>query len=152
MGDIMSVQAGDELYNAHILALAGDIPRAGRLREPQAAADVESRLCGSRMHVELALDRQGRIADFAHETEACALGQAAVSIVARTIVGRPAAELRALRARMQAMLEQGGAPPSGAWRALRLLEGVQDYPMRHGSVMLVFRGVEQCLEQLEGNP
>ena len=43
----MSVQAGEELYNAHILALAGDMPRAGRLAHPQAAADVENRLCGS---------------------------------------------------------------------------------------------------------
>jgi len=148
----MSVQAGEELYNAHILALAGDMPRAGRLAHPQAAADVESRLCGSRMHVELSLTKEARIADFAHETEACALGQAAASIVARTIVGRPAAELRAVSARMRAMLEEGGPPPAGVWRSLRLLAGVRDYPMRHGSVMLVFRGVEACLQQILDQP
>lgn len=144
-----SMQAGEELYNAHILALAGDMPRLGRLARPQASADVESRLCGSRMHVELSLDAKGRIAEFAHETEACALGQAAVAIVASRIIGRPSAELRRLAQRMAAMLEQGGPPPGGIWRPLRLLAGVKDYPMRHGSVMLVFRGVEQCLDRLQ---
>ncbi|MEC7234818.1 MAG: iron-sulfur cluster assembly scaffold protein, partial [Pseudomonadota bacterium] len=63
----------NELYNQRILHLAAEVPHLGRLAAPGAQADAVSRLCGSRVHVELCLDVDGRVTDFAHELQACAL-------------------------------------------------------------------------------
>ncbi len=84
----------DDVYNKKILELAGNIPRLGRLDRPQASATAQSRLCGSVITVDLVLDG-GRVADFAHEVKACALGQASASVLARAVVGAEVAEIRA---------------------------------------------------------
>ena len=72
-----------DLYNEKILAYAANIPRLGRLEHPDASATHRSRLCGSQVTVDLKME-DGRVADFAHDVKACALGQASSSIMAQT--------------------------------------------------------------------
>ena len=140
----------NELYNKRILELAGHIPAIGYLGEGDhiARADAVSRLCGSKVHVELSLDARGRVGAFAHIVEACALGQASSSVMAREIVGSTPQELRDVAAQMRAMLKVGGPPPSGKWRDLEVLAPVRDFPNRHASTLLTFDAVEDCLQQL----
>ena len=91
--------------------------------------------------------QNNKVADFGMEARACALGQAAASIVARNIIGADKAELYRLREEMRAMLKEGGPPPSGArWKDLAALEAIRDYPQRHASTMLVFDAVCECLD------
>ena len=71
----------DDIYNARILTLAADIPRLGRLPAPEASASKHSKLCGSTVTVDLVTDG-GTVTDFAHDVKACALGQAASSLMA----------------------------------------------------------------------
>ena len=120
----------NDLYNQRILQLAADIPHIGHLDAPAAKADAASRLCGSTVHVELALGADGRVSDFAQIVEACALGQASSSVMAREIIGN-AAELRDLAAAI-AMLKQAAPPPHwpGLMRGdLQVLEPVRDLPI-----------------------
>ena len=142
----------NELYNQRILKLAADIPHIGMLDTPQATADAVSRLCGSKVHVELSLaeDSTGNVvvAAFAHEVEACALGQASSSVMAREIIGSTPQELRQIGATMRAMLKEEGPPPTGRWADLEVLEPVRDYKNRHASTLLTFDAVEDCLQQL----
>jgi len=142
----------NELYNQRILKLAAVIPHVGALDAPQAAADAQSRLCGSKVHVELSLADDGSgnvaVAAFAHEVEACALGQASSSVMAREIIGSSPQELRQVGATMRAMLKEEGAPPTGRWADLEVLEPVRDYKNRHASTLLTFDAVEDCLQQL----
>ena len=102
-----------DIYNSRILELAANLPRIGRLDAPDASATAHSKLCGSTVTVDVALGPDGRVVDFAHDVKACALGQASSSIMARNVLGADAAELRALRDTMRAMLKQNGAPPGG---------------------------------------
>ncbi len=83
----------NDVYNSRILELAGNIPRLGRLDEPDATATAHSKLCGSTVTVDLKMDGD-TVTDFAHEVKACALGQASSSIMARNVVGAKADELR----------------------------------------------------------
>lgn len=137
-----------ELYSDRILEAAAAIPAARRLAAPDASAKKVSRVCGSEVEVDLTLD-DGKVADFGMEARACALGQAAASIVARNIIGAEAGELYRLRDEMRAMLKDGGPPPSGArWADLAALEPIRDYPQRHASTMLVFEAVAACLDQI----
>jgi NifU-like protein involved in Fe-S cluster formation len=138
----------DDIYSQRILALAANIERIGRLAQPDASARAHSRLCGSTVTVDLVMDGDV-VADFAHDVKACALGQASSSVMARTVVGASAAELRALRATMLAMLKENGPPPEGRFAELRYLEPVRDYRARHASTMLTFDAVVDALDQIE---
>jgi NifU-like protein involved in Fe-S cluster formation len=138
----------DEMYNRRILELAADIPRQGRLDAPDASATAHSKLCGSTVTVDLKV-ADGVVTDFAHDVKACALGQASSSIMARNVVGTSAAELRDLREAVRKMLKENGAPPSGKWDDVKVLEPVRDYKARHASTLLTFDAVVEALDQIE---
>ena len=138
----------DEMYNRRILELAADIPRQGRLDAPDASATAHSKLCGSTVTVDLKV-ADGVVTDFAHDVKACALGQASSSIMARNVVGSSAAELRDLREAVRRMLKENGAPPTGRWDDVKVLEPVRDYKARHASTLLTFDAVVDALDQLE---
>lgn len=138
----------NQVYNARILQLAADIPRIGRLPHPDATATGYSRLCGSTITVDVAM-REGKVADYAHELKACALGQASASIMARNVIGATPAELREARDALRRMLKENGPPPGGKWADLAVLEPVRDYKARHGSTMLAFDAVVDAVEKVE---
>jgi NifU-like protein involved in Fe-S cluster formation len=139
----------NEVYNKKILELAGNIPRIGRLPDPDATATAHSKLCGSTVTIDLKMDGD-IVTDFAHDVKACALGQASSSIMARGIVGASAAELRKLREDMRRMLKENGAPPAaGRWTDIAVLEPVRDYKTRHASTMLTFDAVVSAIDQIE---
>jgi NifU-like protein involved in Fe-S cluster formation len=138
----------NEIYNRRILELAADIPRLGRLERPDASATAHSKLCGSTVTVDVAVD-DGVVTDFAHDVKACALGQASSSIMARHVVGSTADEIRTVRDAMRRMLKENGTPPEGKWEELRVLEPVRDYKARHASTMLTFDAVVNALDQMK---
>jgi SUF system NifU family Fe-S assembly protein len=138
----------NEVYNQRILELAADIPRLGRLEDPDATATAHSKLCGSTVTVDLKMEGD-TVTDFAHEVKACALGQASSSIMARQVIGAKAAELRELRESVRKMLKENGAAPAGKWTDIAVLEPVRDYKARHASTMLTFDAVVSAIDQIE---
>lgn len=134
-----------ELYNEKILDFAANIPRLGRLPEPDGTASVRSRLCGSTVAVDVNVE-DDKVADFAHDVKACALGQASSSIMARHVVGATLEELREVHDTMRAMLKEGGPPPTGKWADLAYLEPVKDHRARHASTMLTFEATVEAFE------
>ncbi len=138
----------DDIYNKRILALAGSIPRLGRLNHPDATATAHSRLCGSTVTVDLTMEN-GVVTDFAHEVKACALGQASSSIMAAHIIGASGGELRQVRDAMVKMLKEDGAAPDGRFADLKFLEPVRNYKARHASTLLTFDAVVDAVDQIE---
>lgn len=138
----------DDVYNKHILEFAGNIPRLGRLADAQGSASAHSRLCGSSITVDLVLDGD-RIADYAHDVKACALGQASASILARSIIGATKAEVRSAREAVRQMLKENGAPPDGRFADMKFLEPVRDYKARHASTMLPFDATCAAIDEIE---
>lgn len=138
----------DAIYNKKILEFAGNIPRLERLENPQASARAHSKLCGSTVDVDVVME-DGKVSDYGQSVNACALGQAASSVVGRLIIGADGDELRLVRDQMQAMLKENGPPPAGKWEDLQYLEPVRDYPARHTSTMLIFEAVVDAVEQIE---
>ena len=138
----------NDIYNKRIIELAGNIPRLGRLPDPDASATAHSKLCGSTVKIDLKMDGPV-VSDFAHDVKACALGQASSSIMARHIVGSKPDELRALRDNVRKMLKENGPPPDGKWSEIAVLEPVRDYKARHASTMLTFDAVVDAIGQIE---
>jgi NifU-like protein involved in Fe-S cluster formation len=136
----------DEIYNTRILELAGAISRTERLPAPQGTATGHSKLCGSTVTVDLDLN-DGRVSNYGQSVKACLLGQASASVVAREIVGSTPEELREIARIMRAMLKDNGAPPSGRWADLAVLEPVRNYKARQPSTLLVFDAVEKALDE-----
>jgi NifU-like protein involved in Fe-S cluster formation len=137
-----------DLYSQKILEIAANQPIPGRLPNPDATARRVSRVCGSSIEVDVAVE-QGAIIGYGHKISACALGQTSAAIVARQIVGTSIAEFRAVRAQMTAMLKADGPPPTGKWSDLGYLEPVRDYLPRHTSTLLVFDAVVEALDKIE---
>ncbi len=138
----------NEVYNKRILELAANIERLRRLDAPDATASALSRLCGSKVTVDICMDGDV-VSDFGHEVKACALGQASSSLMARHVVGASAEELRALRKQMYAMLKEEGDPPGGRWAELEVLLPVRDFKPRHASTLLTFDAVVDAIDKVE---
>jgi NifU-like protein involved in Fe-S cluster formation len=138
-----------DLYHPRIFELAAEIPHLGRLPAPQGSAMRHSRLCGSTVTADVSLDAQGRIAEFALEVEACALGQASAAVLARGAINAAPAEIADALEALHAMLKAGGPPPHGRFWELRHLEGVREYPARHLSVMLAWQAALAACEKAQ---
>lgn len=124
-----------KLYSQRILALAADIPHAERLAHPQVSARKRSPLCGSTVTVDLVL-RDGRIAEFGQEVRACALGQAAASVVGANVLGRTREEVARAREQLSAMLKTEGPVPEAPFEGLEVLLPAREYKNRHASILL----------------
>lgn len=135
----------DDLYSAKVLTLAAETPRSGRLAAPDGSAEKVAKLCGSRIVVDVALGPDGRVADFAQEVKACALGQAAASVLGEHVVGAAPEEVSAARDQLRAMLKTGGPAPTGRFADLGALALVRDYPARHASTLLAFDAAVEAL-------
>jgi NifU-like protein involved in Fe-S cluster formation len=138
----------NDIYNRKILELAADIPALRRLEAPDATAVAHSRLCGSKVTVDLTM-KDGVVTGFGHDVKACALGQASSSIMARHVMGATGEELRTVREQMYKMLKEAGPPPSGKWADLEALLPVRDFKARHASTLLTFDAVADAVNQIE---
>ncbi|WP_300391868.1 iron-sulfur cluster assembly scaffold protein [Henriciella sp.] len=136
-----------ELYHNRVLELAANIPHVGTLADADASVEKVSRVCGSVVRVDIRLSEDGETVEaIAVEPKACALGQAATSVLAENIVGARVEDVLSARDALRAMLKDGGKPPAGRFAELRHLAGVADYPPRHTSTMLAFEAACEAIE------
>lgn len=137
-----------KLYSGRILALAADIPHLGRLPAPGGSARKRSMLCGSTITVDLVM-RDGRVAEFAQDVKACALGQASAAVLGRVVLGRSRAELEAARDALQAMLQDGGPVPPAPFDGYEVLIPARDYKNRHASILLALDATCAAIAEAE---
>lgn len=132
------------IYQDKILAYAGNIPRLGKLPDATHKGEAVSRACGSEISVYLKLE-DGLIVDYAQKVDACALGSAAASIVAGSIVGCSPAEIEQARDEMRAMLKEDGPVPGGSFAELGLLQSARSLTNRHSSMLLALEASVRAL-------
>ncbi|MCE8439047.1 iron-sulfur cluster assembly scaffold protein [Rhodovulum sulfidophilum] len=139
-----------KLYSQKILALAAEIPHLDRLEAPMGTARKRSPLCGSTVTVDLDV-KDGRIVRFGQDVKACALGQAAASVVGSAILGRTRAEIEAARDQLRAMLKEEGPVPSAPFEGLEVLLPARDYKNRHASIMLSLEATLDAFDAAEAS-
>jgi NifU-like protein involved in Fe-S cluster formation len=139
----------DALYSREILRRTTQLQHLGRLAHPQASADRVAKLCGSTIHVDLDLDRD-RVAGFAMEIEACALGQAAAAILSQAVIGATTAEIREARDALRRMLKGENTEFPVRFQDLSVLSAVRDYPARHASTLLSLEATCDAIDTIEG--
>ena len=126
-----------KLYSTRILGLAADIPHRTRLDAPDGSAKRRSPLCGSTVTVDLNV-MDGKITGFGQDVKACALGQAAASVVGHNVIGLDEQAVQTGRDQLFAMLKSGGPTPDAPFDGLEVLGPAADYKNRHTSILLTF--------------
>jgi len=135
-----------KLYSQRILALAAGIPHVGRLEHPQGTAMKRSPLCGSTVTVDVMV-ADGRIADFAQDVKACALGQSSASVLGAHAIGRIRAEIEAARDQLKTMIKEDGPTPEAPFDDLEVLRPARDYKNRHASILLAWDATLAAMDE-----
>lgn len=135
-----------KLYSTRILALAAEIPHLGRLEAPQASVKKRSPLCGSTVTVDLSL-KDGRVANFAQEVKACALGQASAAVLGEAVIGRTPEELEAAASALESMLKQDGPVPPAPFDGYEALLPAREFKNRHASILLSVQAAAEAARQ-----
>jgi nitrogen fixation NifU-like protein len=115
----------DALYRDEILDHYFASPHRGHLESPDLSAELDNPLCGDRIRLELGLEPEGRTGRVRFDGHGCAISQAAASMLAEHLEGRPVAEARQFSA--DDMVRLLGIPLTPArlkcgllaWRALQ---------------------------------
>ncbi|EEX10730.1 nitrogen-fixing NifU domain protein [Ruegeria lacuscaerulensis ITI-1157] len=137
-----------KLYSGRILELAADIPHLQRLESPDATVKKRSPLCGSTVTVDVKV-KDGRVSEFGQDVKACALGQAAASVVGGAVIGATRAQIEQARDQLAAMLKQNGPAPDAPFDGLEVLMPARDYKNRHASIMLALDATAEAMAQAE---
>ncbi len=127
----------EKLYTLEILRLAAATADHPRLAAADFSEQRRAPTCGSTMTVDLAFSPDGRVSAYGHDVKACALGQAAATILARAICGMTVAELVEGRDAFALWLATPDAPRPD-WPDIELLAPARAYPARHGAMLLPF--------------
>ena len=135
-----------KLYSTRILALAADIPHFGRLDHADGTATCRSPQCGSKVTVDVTVN-DGMIAEFAQDVKACALGQAAASVVGSAILGQTKTNIQAGRNALAEMLNTGVAAIPAPFDRLEVLAPAAEFKNRHASILLSFDATLAAFEQ-----
>lgn len=138
-----------QLYSKRILALAADIPHAGQLDAPEARVKKRSPLCGSTVTVDVVVD-DGRVADFAQNVKACALGQSSAAVLGAHVIGRTRDEIAAAREALFNMLREDGPTPPAPFEDLEVLRPAQEYRNRHPSILLAWDALLEGMDEARG--
>ena len=136
-----------KLYSGQILELAADIPHHTRLDAPGATVKKRSPLCGSTVTVDLTLEN-GTVAAYGQDVKACALGQAAASVVGAAIVGTTPEQIIRARDELRAMLKEDGPTRSAPFDGLEVLRAAVAFKNRHASILLTLEAASDAVAQL----
>ena len=135
-----------KLYSDRILALAADMSATTPLQEPHISVKKRSPLCGSVVTVDIKV-KAGKVTGYAQDVKACALGQAAASVVGRSIVGCDRAQIEKAHDALQAMLTSNGPTPEAPFERLEVLLPAKDKKNRHASILLVLEAASEAMQK-----
>ena len=133
-----------KLYSGRILALAADIPNTERLEPPAISVKKRSPLCGSSVTVDVVFDGE-TVSAFGQDVKACALGQAAASVIGGAIVGASLDQVKQAQGALHTLLTEGGPAPLAPFEELEVLRPAKDFKNRHASIMLALDATVEAI-------
>ncbi len=138
----------EALYTREVLRLAASAPSCGHLEAPDVAVTKTSRICGSRISIEVRF-RNGKVSEYAQTIKACALGQASATIVARHIIGKTLEDIAPVAEAVGKLLREAGPPPGGEWADFKVFIPARRHKSRHSAIMLPFEALHEAFSCVE---
>ena len=136
-----------DLYSKRILALAANIALTERLDNPQSTVKKRSPMCGSMVTVDICIN-ENKVVNYGHEVKACALGQAAASVISKSIIGSDTDQILTAREELINMLTKDGSPPNKPFEELEVLKPAKDFKNRHSSILLTFDALADAINEI----
>ena len=137
----MTARRGSVLYSPALLSLAVGLSDYRFNPAAIATGRARSRTCGST--VALSSGDEGHIVDLGLKVAACAVGQAAATIFARSAAGKHRQDCEVALVEIRDWLSGSGQLPS--WPGFEALEPARDYPGRHEAIQLPWRAALDAL-------
>jgi NifU-like protein involved in Fe-S cluster formation len=137
------------LYSLDVLRLAASTASLQRLDNPQASVEKRSPTCGSRVRVDVIVDRDGKVEAVGAELHACALGQASTALMAAHAQGRTSAEIAKARDSLREFLK-GEADGPGDWPGLDVFAAARKHSGRHAAILLAFEAAAEAAATAAG--
>ena len=138
----MPASSTAKLYSTELLSLATELasyPFDGTL---PLQGEVRSRTCGSTLKITAGCDEAGRLQTLGLSVTACAVGQAAATIFARSAKGCGLTEIERRFAEIEEWLSNEGAPLP-QWPGFAALAPARDHKGRHGALVMPWKaGIE----------
>jgi nitrogen fixation NifU-like protein len=101
----------------------------GQLEGADGRAEGHNPLCGDHLSLAVRLDGE-RISDIRFEGNGCAISTASASLMTEAVKGKERREVKALFARVHALLTEPHATADSALGKLAALSGVREFPAR----------------------
>ncbi len=145
----MSAGNAGKLYSPAMLSLATELASYPLPGDWPLTASARSRTCGSTVEMGLKLARDGAVESIGLKVSACAVGQASAALLARSIVGKSAADIGAARGQIADWLDGKGGLPE--WPEFELLEAARDSKGRHGALLLPWNAAVEALSMVQAS-
>ena len=143
----------DDVYREAIL----DHSRSPRNREKLERADITADgvnpFCGDEIHVQIALDGDGRVARVGLQGVGCAINQAAGSMLTETVLSMTDGEIEAV-SNLFGRLMNGGTLSEAELAELGDLQelvGVRQFPVRIKCTLLAWSTLREGIEEYRRN-
>ena len=88
--------------------------------------------------------RDGRVAEFAQDVKACALGQASSALMAAAVKGATLPRLEQVTADLRAYLS-GASEALPDWPGMEIFTPARAYPARHAAILIPFEAVSAAV-------
>lgn len=140
----MSADTTAKLYTPNLLSLATELaayPMSGAWQTEGAA---RSPTCGSSLLLGINLTDEEAISGLGLGVSACAVGQAAATLFARSAKGAKLASINLALAQIEAWMKDHSAPDPG-WPDFDALSAARDLKGRHGAILLPWKAAQQAL-------
>ncbi len=140
----MPASTAAKLYTPNLLSLATELAAYPISGDWQAAGEARSSTCGSSLTVGINLTDQDAIAELGLGVSACAVGQAAAALFARSAAGARLTSINPVLAQIEAWMEDPSAPEPD-WPDFHALSAARELKGRHGAILLPWKAAQQAL-------
>ncbi len=134
----------DDLYHEAILEHRRHPRNSDRLEDPDITADGVNPFCGDEIHIQIALDSEGRVSRVGLQGVGCAINQATGSMLSDAIQGKTLDEVEALSKAFNDLMT--GGPHSDGLGELTALESVRQFPIRIKCALLAWSALDDGIE------
>ena len=104
-------------------------------------------MCGSMVTVDISIN-ESKVINYGQEVKACALGQAAASIISKSIIGSDVDQILTAREELINMLTKDGSSPNKPFEELEVLQPAKDFKNRHSSILLTFDAIADAINEI----
>lgn len=86
-----------DLYSEIILDYFKNPVNRGMIKDPSGTASEYNPLCGDKIHIDLLLDKKGKVIEIKFSGEGCAISQAAASMLTEKLIGKTPTQIKKIK-------------------------------------------------------